>query len=128
MHMTLARSRAALAWATAAVASSSAFFSATRNSAARRAAVSSASYCLTFASSAGRRAAVAAGGRGPRVLLGRVRLAAGARAGGGMAAVGLGVDVRVFGRAGARVGAAAAISLPVLGGISLGLIRRLGVA
>ncbi len=45
-----------------------------------------------------------------------------------MAALGLGVDVRVLGRAGARVGAAAAVSLLALVGISLGLIRLLGVA
>ncbi len=45
-----------------------------------------------------------------------------------MAALGLGVDVRVVARAGARVTAAVTLSLAVLGGISLGLIRLLGVA
>ena len=45
-----------------------------------------------------------------------------------MAALGLGVDVRVVARAGVRVTAAVTLSLVVLGGISLGLIRVLGVA
>ncbi len=45
-----------------------------------------------------------------------------------MAALGLGVDVRVVARAGVRVTAAVILSLVVLGGISLGLIRLLGVA
>jgi uncharacterized integral membrane protein (TIGR00698 family) len=45
-----------------------------------------------------------------------------------MAALGLGVDVRVVAQAGARVTAAVTLSLIVLGGISLGLIRLLGVA
>ncbi len=45
-----------------------------------------------------------------------------------MAALGLGVDVRVVAQAGARVTAAVTVSLIVLGAISLGLIRLLGVA
>ena len=45
-----------------------------------------------------------------------------------MAALGLGVDVRVVARAGARVTAAVTLSLAVLGAISLGLIRVLGVS
>jgi uncharacterized integral membrane protein (TIGR00698 family) len=45
-----------------------------------------------------------------------------------MAALGLGVDVRVVARAGARVTTAVTLSLLLLGGISLGLIRLLGVA
>ena len=42
-----------------------------------------------------------------------------------MAALGLGVDVRALGRVGAKVSTAAAISLLVLAGISLGLIALL---
>ncbi len=45
-----------------------------------------------------------------------------------MAALGLGVDVRVVARAGVRVTAAVTLSLAVLGAISLGLIRLLAVA
>ena len=45
-----------------------------------------------------------------------------------MAALGLGVDVRVVARAGGPVTAAVVLSLLVLGAISLGLIRLLGVA
>ena len=45
-----------------------------------------------------------------------------------MAALGLGVDVRVVAHAGVRVTAAVTLSLVVLGAISLGLIRFLGVA
>jgi uncharacterized integral membrane protein (TIGR00698 family) len=45
-----------------------------------------------------------------------------------MAALGLGVDVRVVAKAGVRVTAAVTLSLIVLGAISLGLIRLLGVA
>jgi len=45
-----------------------------------------------------------------------------------MAALGLGVDVRVVAQAGVRVTAAVTLSLIVLGAISLGLIRLLGVA
>ncbi len=45
-----------------------------------------------------------------------------------MAALGLGVDIRVVALAGIRVTAAVSLSLVVLGGISLGLIWLLGVA
>jgi uncharacterized membrane protein YadS len=45
-----------------------------------------------------------------------------------MAALGLGVDVRVVARAGGRVTGAVVISLLTLGAISLGLIHLLGVA
>ena len=45
-----------------------------------------------------------------------------------MAALGLGVDVRMVARAGARVTLAVTASLLVLGAISLGLIRVLGMA
>jgi len=45
-----------------------------------------------------------------------------------MAALGLGVDVRVVAQAGLRVTAAVTLSLIVLGAISLALIRLLGVA
>ena len=45
-----------------------------------------------------------------------------------MAALGLGVDVRVVAKAGVRVTAAVTLSLVVLGVVSLGLIRVLGVA
>ncbi|PWC57035.1 hypothetical protein TSH7_27200 [Azospirillum sp. TSH7] len=45
-----------------------------------------------------------------------------------MAALGLGVDVRTVARAGGRVTAAVVLSLLVLGGISLTLIRLIGLA
>jgi uncharacterized membrane protein YadS len=45
-----------------------------------------------------------------------------------MAALGLGVDVRVVAKAGARVTAAVTASLIVLGIISLGLIRLLAIS
>ena len=45
-----------------------------------------------------------------------------------MAALGLGTDLRVVARAGTRVIAAVTLSLLLLGGISLGLIRLLGIA
>jgi uncharacterized membrane protein YadS len=45
-----------------------------------------------------------------------------------MAALGLGVDLKVLGRVGGRVTLAVTLSLLVLIGISLGLIRLLGVA
>jgi uncharacterized integral membrane protein (TIGR00698 family) len=45
-----------------------------------------------------------------------------------MAALGLGVDVRTVAGAGGRVTAAVILSLLVLGGISFGLIRLLGIA
>ena len=64
----------------------------------------------------------------PGAVLGPLRLAAGVLTAVAMAALGLGVDVRALGRVGARVGAAVAVSLLILVGISLGLIRLLGVA
>ncbi len=45
-----------------------------------------------------------------------------------MAALGLGVDIRTVARAGGRVTGAVVLSLVVLGGVSVGLIRVLGVA
>jgi uncharacterized membrane protein YadS len=45
-----------------------------------------------------------------------------------MAALGLGVDVRVVAKAGVRVTAAVTASLIVLGVISFGLIRLLSIA
>jgi uncharacterized integral membrane protein (TIGR00698 family) len=45
-----------------------------------------------------------------------------------MAALGLGVDIRVLGKAGPRVTGAVTLSLLVLGSISFALIRLLGVA
>jgi uncharacterized membrane protein YadS len=45
-----------------------------------------------------------------------------------MAALGLGVDVRVVARAGVRVTIAVTVSLLVLGTMSLALIRLLGIA
>ncbi|HEX3863637.1 MAG TPA: putative sulfate exporter family transporter [Stellaceae bacterium] len=45
-----------------------------------------------------------------------------------MAALGLSTDLRVVARAGGRVAAVVTLSLLVLGGISLGLIRVLGIA
>ncbi|WP_306223230.1 YeiH family protein [Bosea beijingensis] len=45
-----------------------------------------------------------------------------------MAALGLGVDIRVVARAGGRVTAAVTLSLIVLTAVSLGLIRLLGIA
>ncbi len=45
-----------------------------------------------------------------------------------MAALGLGVDIRIVARAGLRVTAAVTLSLVALGGLSLGLIRLIGVA
>jgi uncharacterized membrane protein YadS len=44
-----------------------------------------------------------------------------------MAALGLGVDIRSVARAGLRVTTAVTLSLLMLGGISLGLIRFLGI-
>jgi uncharacterized membrane protein YadS len=44
-----------------------------------------------------------------------------------MAALGLGTDLRVVARAGSRVTAAVTVSLLVLGAISLGLVRLLGL-
>ena len=64
----------------------------------------------------------------PGAVLGPLRLAAGVLTAVAMAALGLGVDVRALGRVGARVSAAVSTSLLILVGISLGLIRLLGVA
>jgi uncharacterized integral membrane protein (TIGR00698 family) len=64
----------------------------------------------------------------PEGLLAPIKTAASLLTTVSMAALGLGVDVRVVARAGARVTAAVTLSLAVLGGISLGLIRLLGVA
>ena len=44
-----------------------------------------------------------------------------------MAALGLGTDLQVGARAGARVIAAVTLSLVFLGGISFGLIRLIGI-
>jgi uncharacterized integral membrane protein (TIGR00698 family) len=64
----------------------------------------------------------------PDVLLDPVRLSAGALTTIAMAALGLGVDVRVVARAGGRVTAAVTCSLLMLAVISVLLIRGLGVA
>ncbi|MCB4821441.1 YeiH family protein [Roseicella aerolata] len=64
----------------------------------------------------------------PQAALAPLRLAAGLLTGIAMAALGLGVDLRALGRVGVRVTAAAAASLLVLIGLSLGAIRLLGLA
>ena len=64
----------------------------------------------------------------PEVLLAPAAAAAGALTTLSMAALGLGVDLRSVARSGPRVVGAAMASLLVLGAISLGLIRLLGVA
>jgi uncharacterized integral membrane protein (TIGR00698 family) len=64
----------------------------------------------------------------PGFLLGPMALLATALTILSMAALGLGVDVRTVARSGGRVTASAVASLLVLGVISLGLIRLLGVA
>jgi uncharacterized integral membrane protein (TIGR00698 family) len=64
----------------------------------------------------------------PQAALAPLRLAAGLLTGIAMAALGLGVDLRALGRVGVRVTAAAAASLLVLIGLSLGVIRLLGLA
>jgi len=63
----------------------------------------------------------------PHAVLGPVGLAANVLTVVAMAALGLGTDLRVVARAGGRVTAAVTLSLVVLGAISLGLIRALGV-
>jgi uncharacterized integral membrane protein (TIGR00698 family) len=63
----------------------------------------------------------------PQVALGPIGTLASLLTVVSMSALGLGVDVRVVARAGARVTAAVTLSLVVLGGISLALIRLLGV-
>ncbi len=64
----------------------------------------------------------------PAALLPPIKAAASLLTTVSMAALGLGVDVRVVAQAGVRVTAAVTLSLVVLGGISVGLIRLLGVA
>ena len=64
----------------------------------------------------------------PAALLGPIKNVAAFLTTVSMAALGLGVDVRVVALAGVRVTAAVTLSLLVLGGISLALIRLLGVA
>ncbi|TPG44768.1 putative sulfate exporter family transporter [Roseomonas nepalensis] len=64
----------------------------------------------------------------PEVLLAPAAAAATALTTVSMAALGLGVDLRSVARSGPRVVSAAMASLLVLGAISLGLIRLLGVA
>ena len=64
----------------------------------------------------------------PGVLVDPIKLAAGALTTIAMAALGLGVDVRVVARAGGRVTAAVTCSLVMLAVISVILIRVLGVA
>jgi uncharacterized integral membrane protein (TIGR00698 family) len=64
----------------------------------------------------------------PGILVDPIKLAAGAMTTIAMAALGLGVDVRVVARAGGRVTAAVTCSLVVLAVISVLLIRALGVA
>jgi len=64
----------------------------------------------------------------PPAMLGPVAMAASVLTILSMAALGLGVDVRTVARSGGRVVAAGVASLLVLGLVSLGLIRILGVA
>ncbi|HEY8614360.1 MAG TPA: YeiH family protein [Roseomonas sp.] len=64
----------------------------------------------------------------PNVLLGPAAMTATALTILSMAALGLGVDVRTVARSGGRVVGAGVASLLVLGAISFGLIRLLGVA
>ena len=64
----------------------------------------------------------------PEILLDPVKLVAGALTTIAMAALGLGVDLRVVARAGGRVTAAVTCSLVMLAVISVTLIRILGVA
>ncbi len=73
-------------------------------------------------------AALRSAGLIPLVTLGPIGLAAGLLTVLSMAALGLGVDVRVVARAGARVTATVTASLVLLAAISYGLIRVLGVA
>jgi uncharacterized integral membrane protein (TIGR00698 family) len=64
----------------------------------------------------------------PHATLGPVAVAANLLTVVSMAALGLGTDLRMVARAGGRVTAAVTLSLVVLGAISLGLIRLLGIA
>ncbi|MDQ2103625.1 YeiH family protein [Azospirillum isscasi] len=80
-------------------------------------------FILGFLALAGLRAA----GVIPEAALTASRTAAGVLTVLSMAALGLGVDVRMLSRAGLRVTAAAVLSLAALGVIGLGLIRLLGI-
>lgn len=63
----------------------------------------------------------------PEAVLGPISAVAGLLTVVSMAALGLGVDVRTVARAGVRVASAVTLSLLLIGSISLGLIRLLGV-
>jgi uncharacterized integral membrane protein (TIGR00698 family) len=73
-------------------------------------------------------AALRSAGLVPYEVLGPAATAAGLLTIVAMAALGLGVNVRVVASTGARVTGAVTISLLLLGAISLGLIRALGIA
>ena len=73
-------------------------------------------------------AAIRSAGLIPGVMLLPLKTIAGVLTTVSMAALGLGVDVRVVAKAGLRVTGAVTLSLVVLGVISVGLIRFLGVA
>jgi uncharacterized integral membrane protein (TIGR00698 family) len=64
----------------------------------------------------------------PHATLGPIALAANMLTVISMAALGLGTDLRVVARAGVRVSATVTLSLLLLGAISFGLIRLLGIA
>lgn len=81
-------------------------------------------FILGFLALAGLRSA----GMVPEVTLAPIALVSGLLTVLSMAALGLGVDIRVVARAGARVTATVTLSLLLLAAISLGLIRVLGVA
>ena len=80
-------------------------------------------FILGFLALAGLRAA----GLIPDAVLAASQTAAGVLTVLSMAALGLGVDVRMLSRAGLRVTAAVVLSLAALGAIGLGLIRLLGI-
>ena len=80
-------------------------------------------FILGFLALAGLRAA----GLIPDAALAAFQSAAGVLTVLSMAALGLGVDVRMLSRAGMRVTVAAVLSLAALGAIGLGLIRLLGI-
>ncbi|GAA4256309.1 putative sulfate exporter family transporter [Azospirillum formosense] len=80
-------------------------------------------FILGFLALAGLRAA----GLIPEAALAASQTAAGVLTVLSMAALGLGVDVRMLSRAGLRVTAAVVLSLAALGAIGLGLIRLLGI-
>ena len=80
-------------------------------------------FILGFLALAGLRAA----GLIPDAALAAFQSAAGVLTVLSMAALGLGVDVRMLSRAGMRVTGAAVLSLAALGAIGLGLIRLLGI-